>query len=100
MMTMEHSKEATMDLDTVPGNTVDLPDSTMGASSIVIDPVLEKRAIAKFDKFMMPQMALLMLIAYLDRTNIGLFDHSRVGGVVTNMRHWQAMPECLALKRV
>ncbi|TPX11791.1 uncharacterized protein E0L32_007528 [Thyridium curvatum] len=70
-MTMEHSKEATMDLDTVPGNTVDLPDSTMGASSIVIDPVLEKRAIAKFDKFMMPQMALLMLIAYLDRTNIG-----------------------------
>ncbi|RDL30983.1 Uncharacterized protein BP5553_09772 [Venustampulla echinocandica] len=38
---------------------------------VLIDPLVEKRIIAKFDKFMMPQMALLMLMAYLDRSNIG-----------------------------
>ncbi|KAH6877073.1 major facilitator superfamily domain-containing protein [Thelonectria olida] len=49
----------------------DSPDSSIGDTAVYIDPAVEKRTIAKFDKFMMPQMAILMLIAYLDRTNIG-----------------------------
>lgn len=31
----------------------------------------EQRVLSKFDKFVMPQMAILVLFAYLDRTNIG-----------------------------
>lgn len=54
------------------GSNGDSPDSGTGVSNVVIDPILEKRTISKFDKFMMPQMAILMLIAYLDRSNIGL----------------------------
>jgi hypothetical protein len=40
-------------------------------SDIYVDPVIEKRALSKFDKFMLPQIAILVLIAYLDRSNIG-----------------------------
>jgi hypothetical protein len=43
----------------------------VNGSIIFVDPVIEKRALAKFDKFFLPQMAILVLIAYLDRTNIG-----------------------------
>ena len=31
----------------------------------------ERKVLSKFDKFVMPQMAILVLFAYLDRTNIG-----------------------------
>lgn len=31
----------------------------------------EQRVLSKFDKYVMPQMAILVLFAYLDRTNIG-----------------------------
>jgi hypothetical protein len=31
----------------------------------------EQRVLSKFDRFVMPQMAILVLFAYLDRTNIG-----------------------------
>lgn len=71
-MTMEYPKEAMINSDIVPSNNNDSPHSATGESSMLIDPVLEKCAISKFDKYMMPQMALLMLIAYLDRTNIGM----------------------------
>lgn len=39
---------------------------------IYIDPVLEKRTLRKFDMYMMPQMMLLQIVSYLDRTNIGM----------------------------
>ncbi|OBT54221.1 hypothetical protein VE04_06003 [Pseudogymnoascus sp. 24MN13] len=39
--------------------------------TIFVDPVIEKRALAKFDKFLLPQIAILVMIAYLDRSNIG-----------------------------
>lgn len=35
------------------------------------DQVRERQVFSKFDKFVMPQMALLVLLGYLDRTNIG-----------------------------
>lgn len=35
------------------------------------DALMEKRAWRKFDKFLLPQMALVIILAYLDRTNIG-----------------------------
>ncbi|EXJ91638.1 hypothetical protein A1O3_00188 [Capronia epimyces CBS 606.96] len=45
------------------------PDEATVASSI--DPVMEKRVIAKFDRWFLPQIFILNLIAYLDRSNVG-----------------------------
>jgi MFS family permease len=44
-----------------------------GSGDIYVDPALERLMISKFDRYMMPQMALLVLLAYLDRSNIGTF---------------------------
>jgi hypothetical protein len=41
-----------------------------GETSVVSNDA-ERKVLSKFDKFVMPQMALLVLFAYLDRTNIG-----------------------------
>lgn len=35
------------------------------------DRAMQQRVLSKFDKWVMPQMALLVLFGYLDRTNIG-----------------------------
>lgn len=37
-----------------------------------VDPELERKTSRKFDLCLLPQMALLTIFAYLDRTNIGL----------------------------
>lgn len=37
----------------------------------IVDPELEKQALKRFDMFLLPQLALLTILAYLDRTNIG-----------------------------
>lgn len=47
------------------------PSPTAGADDIYIDPQLERSTVAKFDKYVLPQMALLIILAYLDRSNIG-----------------------------
>ncbi|KAJ0373991.1 hypothetical protein COL26b_007860 [Colletotrichum chrysophilum] len=51
--------------------------SSLNAAEIAVDPQ-ERAVLSKFDKFVMPQMALLVLFAYLDRTNIG---NARVFGL-------------------
>jgi hypothetical protein len=48
-----------------------VPDIRSAVTGIFVDPVIEKRALSKFDKFLLPQIAILVLIAYLDRSNIG-----------------------------
>lgn len=48
-----------------------LSDSEQGESEIYVDPELEKRTLRKFDIYVLPQFMLLVLIAYLDRSNIG-----------------------------
>lgn len=45
-------------------------DVNIGETTTV-DKAKERRVLSKFDKFVMPQMAILVLFAYLDRTNIG-----------------------------
>jgi hypothetical protein len=46
-------------------------DHGLGEAVPYIDPVLEKSVLQKFDKWLLPQMMLLMLISNLDRSNIG-----------------------------
>lgn len=43
-----------------------------GSVEIHVDPDLEKSSISKFDRYMLPQLGLLVLLAYLDRSNIGM----------------------------
>lgn len=38
---------------------------------VEIDPELEKQALRRFDIFLLPQIAILIIISYLDRSNIG-----------------------------
>ncbi|KAF4991688.1 hypothetical protein FGRMN_7661 [Fusarium graminum] len=40
-------------------------------SPVVVDSEMEKQALKRFDMFLLPQLALLTVLAYLDRTNIG-----------------------------
>lgn len=41
------------------------------SDDIYIDPVLESKVMHKFDRWMLPQFALLNLLSFLDRSNIG-----------------------------
>lgn len=36
-----------------------------------VDPELERHALRKFDKYLLPPLALILLLAYLDRSNLG-----------------------------
>ena len=36
-----------------------------------IDPALERRVLRKFDCYVLPQILVMVLLAYLDRSNIG-----------------------------
>lgn len=38
---------------------------------IQLDPEMEKSVLRRFDKFLLPQIALIIIIGYLDRSNIG-----------------------------
>jgi hypothetical protein len=70
---MSDSKEIDIESNSLSASNVASPYPEPGASEIFVDPVVLKRVISKFDKFMMPQMAVLMIIAYLDRSNIGIY---------------------------
>ncbi|PZC99942.1 NarK, Nitrate nitrite transporter [Pyrenophora tritici-repentis] len=48
-----------------------------------IDPVVEKRVVRKFDKHMVPLLATLYLLAFLDRSNIG---NARIAGLDTDLK--------------
>lgn len=48
-----------------------------GASeTIYIDPEKEKAVLQKFDKFLLPQAFLFILLNYLDRSNLGMLEIS------------------------
>lgn len=42
------------------------------STNVVIDPAKERAIISKFDKFVLPQFCIILVLAYLDRTNIGM----------------------------
>ncbi|CAI6099459.1 unnamed protein product [Clonostachys chloroleuca] len=45
--------------------------ASVALSQVPVDLEFEKQALKKFDMFLLPQLALLTILAYLDRTNIG-----------------------------
>lgn len=56
----------------------------------------QRRVLSKFDMFVMPQMSILVLFAYLDRTNIGISQETCTQKNLPTRE--QAMPEFLASK--
>jgi hypothetical protein len=61
------------DVKPVDGSIVDEADKPEVASSVIyIDPAAEKRLIRKLDWMLSPMMVLTFLVAYLDRSNIGM----------------------------
>ena len=56
-------------------NALDSSSGEVGiaAHHVEIDPALERRVVRKFDLLVMPQMVLLIILAYLDRSNIGKY---------------------------
>lgn len=47
------------------------PVDTNAASSIYIDPQKERAIVTKFDCLVLPQFVIIIILAYLDRSNIG-----------------------------
>lgn len=41
-------------------------------NEIHLDPMLETQTLRRFDLFLLPQIAILIIIGYLDRTNVGM----------------------------
>ncbi|KAL9567477.1 hypothetical protein ACKAV7_008427 [Fusarium commune] len=68
-----HLSEPTSTIPSAEGKDLEaMPSVASGTlSPVVVDLELEKQALKKFDMFLLPQLALLTILAYLDRTNIG-----------------------------
>ncbi|KIX92931.1 uncharacterized protein Z520_11407 [Fonsecaea multimorphosa CBS 102226] len=68
----EFAVDATTDHSKSGGSTSSkVPDDHDDDASIVVDPVLERRVLRKFDLLVCPQLGLLLLLCQLDRSNIG-----------------------------
>lgn len=39
--------------------------------TVTVDPEMERRCMKKFDLWLMPQLVILIILGYLDRSNIG-----------------------------
>jgi hypothetical protein len=55
----------------------DVSSDLVNDTTIELDPELERRTLHKFDKFLLPPLAVILLIAYLDRSSLGAFNCSR-----------------------
>lgn len=71
----QESKQAKMDIE----EPTQMPDIQKLASEndgvcedIQLDPELERQTLKRFDMFLLPQIALMIIIGYLDRSNIGM----------------------------
>lgn len=66
----------------------------------IYDVELERRTLRKFDFFVLPQFMIMVLISYLDRSNIGISKGRELlhyAGLA--LKYTQATRECLALKK-
>ncbi|PVH74234.1 high-affinity nicotinic acid transporter [Cadophora sp. DSE1049] len=68
---VNNTVQAAIDIDSIP--TTD---------SIYVDPIIRKKALRKFDKYVLPQLYVFALLCYLDRSNIG---NARVFGFDTDL---------------
>jgi hypothetical protein len=50
----------------------DVSSGLVNDTIIELDPELERRTLRKFDKYLLPPLAVILLLAYLDRSNLGM----------------------------
>lgn len=48
-------------------------DDDRASNEIYIDPIQEASVLRKFDKILLPQCFIFLLLNYLDRSNLGMF---------------------------
>jgi hypothetical protein len=68
MMTMSKADEKH---DRPNASVDDVSSGLVNDTTIELDPGLERRTLRKFDKFLLPPLACILLLAYLDRSNLG-----------------------------
>jgi hypothetical protein len=51
----------------------DVSSGLVNDTIIELDPELERRTLRKFDKYLLPPLTIVLLLAYLDRSNLGQF---------------------------
>ncbi|CAI6100056.1 unnamed protein product [Clonostachys chloroleuca] len=80
-----HLSELTFTLPSAEGEVLEgMPSVASGTfSRVAVDLDLEKQALKKFDMFLLPQLALLTILTYLDRTNIG---NAKVFGLAEGLK--------------
>jgi hypothetical protein len=53
------------------GGSNDIHDASDNEHTIYIDPEEEKAVMRKFDRYLLPQAFIIILLNYLDRSNLG-----------------------------
>lgn len=51
----------------------DVSSGLVNDTIIELDPELERRTLRKFDKYLLPPLSVILLLAYLDRSNLGQY---------------------------
>lgn len=51
----------------------DVSSGLVNDTIIELDPELERRTLRKFDKYLLPPLGVILLLAYLDRSNLGQY---------------------------
>jgi hypothetical protein len=63
--------DSTVTLDCIPSaHIVDQPE-VISPCELHIDPALEARTLRKFDRYLLPPLATILILCYLDRSNLG-----------------------------
>lgn len=75
---------------------VDSPHSAEARSHLTIDPVAEKKLLRKLDFWLAPMMIICFLVAYLDRSNIGMSPSTALSRSRLLTSWLQAMPQLQA----
>ena len=73
-------------------------EQAVGEAIPYIDPELEKKVLRKFDIWLLPQMMILVMISFLDRSNIGKTISPAIQ-IVASSQHVQGMRASLASRK-
>lgn len=73
MASPQYQKKPSMDVNRTNESEVHkLQSYTQGTvNDMQLDPTMEKKILQRFDMFLLPQIAIIIVIGYLDRSNIG-----------------------------
>lgn len=71
-MSIDKTNELDIEAKQEPYTTCTPTSTGVGVSPASIDPAKERDALRRFDYIVLPQLAILVIIGWLDRANIGM----------------------------